>query len=68
MANVPVQEFVNHSDMLGGSTLGNILQTQLEVRGVDIGNPMWGMHSVRETGGVEDHNYIIKAFLQFYSL
>ncbi|MGL5683020.1 MAG: M18 family aminopeptidase [Marinifilaceae bacterium] len=68
MADVPVQEFVNHSDMLGGSTLGNILQTQLEVRGVDIGNPMWGMHSVRETGGVEDHNYVIKAFTQFYNL
>lgn len=41
MAGVPYQTFVNHSDMAGGSTLGNILLTQMEMRGVDIGNPMW---------------------------
>lgn len=44
MAGVPCQEFVNHSDMAGGSTLGNILLSQMEMRGVDIGNPMWAMH------------------------
>lgn len=68
MAGVPYQKFVNHSDMAGGSTLGNILQTQMEMRGVDIGNPMWGMHSVRETGGVDDHTYAIKAFTTFYNI
>lgn len=68
LAGIPYQKFVNHSDMLGGSTLGNILQTQLEMRGVDIGNPMWGMHSVRETAGVSDHTYVIKALTKFYNL
>lgn len=68
MAGVPCQEFVNHSDMAGGSTLGNLLLSQMEMRGVDIGNPMWGMHSVRETGGVMDHFYVIKAFTAFYNL
>lgn len=68
MAGVPYQKFVNHSDMAGGSTLGNILQSQMEMRGVDIGNPMWGMHSVRETGGVQDHIYVIKAFTTFYNI
>ena len=48
-AGVPVQYFVNHSDMAGGSTLGNILTSQMPMRGVDMGNPMWAMHSVRET-------------------
>ncbi len=67
-ADVPYQEFVNHSDMVGGSTLGNILQSQMEIRGVDIGNPMWGMHSVRETGGVDDHTHAIKAFTAFYNM
>ena len=68
MAGVPCQEFVNHSDMAGGSTLGNILLSQMEMRGVDIGNPMWAMHSVRETGGVLDHAYVIKAFTTFYNI
>ena len=68
MAGVPCQKFVNHSDMAGGSTLGNILLSQMEMRGVDIGNPMWAMHSVRETGGVLDHVYVIKAFTTFYNI
>ncbi|MCC8174270.1 MAG: M18 family aminopeptidase, partial [Odoribacter sp.] len=68
IAGVPCQEFVNHSDMLGGSTLGNILLSQMEMRGVDIGNPMWGMHSVRETAGSLDHYYVIEAFKAFYNV
>ncbi|MDO5572144.1 MAG: M18 family aminopeptidase [Bacteroidales bacterium] len=68
MADVPCQKFVNHSDMLGGSTLGNILTSQMEMRGVDIGNPMWAMHSVRETACVDDHYYVIKAFKKFLEL
>lgn len=68
MAGVPCQKFVNHSDMAGGSTLGNILLSQMEIRGVDIGNPMWAMHSVRETCGVLDHAYVIKAFTTFYNI
>ncbi|MDR0543940.1 MAG: M18 family aminopeptidase [Odoribacteraceae bacterium] len=67
-AGVPCQHFVNHSDMAGGSTLGNLLLSQMEMRGVDVGNPMWGMHSVRETAGVKDHAYMIKAFTTFYNL
>lgn len=68
MAGVPCQKFVNHSDMQGGSTLGNIFLSQMEMRGVDIGNPMWGMHSVRETAGVKDQTYVVKAFTKFYDL
>lgn len=68
LAGVPCQTFVNHSDMAGGSTLGNILLSQMEMRGVDVGNPMWAMHSVRETAGTADHEYIIKAFTQFFNL
>lgn len=67
-AGVPFQKYVNHSDMAGGSTLGNKLISQVDIKGVDIGNPMWGMHSVRETGGVMDHYYVTKAFEAFYNL
>ena len=67
-AGVPCQYFVNHSDVAGGSTLGNILASSLPVRGVDMGNPIWAMHSCRETGSVADHNYCIKAFTKFYEI
>ncbi len=68
LAEVPCQEFVNHSDILGGSTLGNILTSQLDLRGVDMGNPMWAMHSIRETTSVDDHYFAIKAFTKFFDL
>ena len=66
-AQVPCQSFVNHSDVAGGSTLGNILTGQIDIEGVDVGNPLLAMHSVRETGSVDDHIYMIKAFKQFFS-
>ena len=67
-AGVPCQRFVNHSDVAGGSTLGNILAGSLPLGGVDMGNPVLAMHSIRETASVVDHLYCIKAFTQFYRL
>ena len=63
---VPCQRFVNHSDVAGGSTLGNILAGSLPLRGVDMGNPILGMHSIRELGAAFDHEAVIKVFEQFY--
>ncbi len=65
-AGVPYQRFVNHSDIAGGSTLGNILTSSLPLRGVDMGNGVWGMHSVRETGSTKDQEYVIRAFSEFF--
>lgn len=67
-AGVPVQTFVNRSDTAGGSTLGNILTSQIPLRGVDMGAPLWAMHSVRETAAAADHIYTIKSFTTFYNL
>lgn len=67
-AGVPCQRFVNHSDVAGGSTLGNILASTVPLRGVDMGNAILGMHSCRETGSVADHAYCVRAFTEFYSL
>lgn len=53
-AGVPCQRFVNHSDVAGGSTLGNILASSIPLRGVDMGNAILAMHSCRETGSVVD--------------
>lgn len=67
-ANVPVQKFVNRSDLRGGSTIGPISSTHLPVRSIDIGNPVFSMHSIRELGGVLDHMYILKSFEEYYNL
>ncbi|MDE6438276.1 MAG: M18 family aminopeptidase, partial [Muribaculaceae bacterium] len=67
-AGVRVQTFVNHSDTPGGSTLGNILTSQIDLDGVDMGAPQWAMHSCRETAAVADHLSVIKAFTRFYTL
>ena len=65
-AGVPCQRFVNHSDVAGGSTLGNTLASSIPVRGVDMGNAILAMHSCRETGSVADHIYCVKAFTKFF--
>jgi aspartyl aminopeptidase len=65
---VPCQYFVNHSDVAGGSTLGNILTSQIDLRGVDMGAPLWAMHSVRETASVDDHLNTVKVFTKFFNL
>ena len=67
-AGVPCQRFVNHSDVAGGSTLGNILASSVPLQGVDMGNAILAMHSCRETGSVIDHEYAVKAFTQLYRL
>ena len=65
-AGVPCQRFVNHSDVAGGSTLGNILASSIPLRGVDMGNAILAMHSCRETGSTVDHEFCVKVFTQFY--
>ena len=66
-AGSPYQYFVNHSDVAGGSTLGNIFTGQLDIEGVDVGSPLLAMHSVRETASTDDHVKMIKVFKHFFS-
>lgn len=65
-AGVPVQTFVNRSDMAGGSTLGNISNTKVALNTVDIGLPQLAMHSPYETAGVHDTQYLIRAAEEFF--
>ena len=51
---IAYQDFVNQSDVPGGSTLGAIATAFMPVRTVDIGVPILAMHSARETMGVKD--------------
>ena len=66
-ANVPVQVFTNRSDILGGSTLGNISNTQVALNTVDIGLPQLAMHSSYETAGSRDTAYLIEAARLLFS-
>jgi aspartyl aminopeptidase len=52
--NVPVQEFVNRSDLACGSTIGPISASALSIPTVDVGNAMLSMHSIREQSGAQD--------------
>ena len=64
---VAVQEYANHADVPGGSTLGNISVTQLSVRSVDIGLPQLAMHSAYETMGATDANALADFAAVFYA-
>lgn len=67
-ANVEYQEFVNRSDERGGSTIGPISSTHIDIPSVDIGSPILAMHSIRELGSVIDHYSIYKTFNKFYEI
>ena len=66
-AGVPWQTFANRSDMPGGSTLGNISQSQVALNTVDIGLPQLGMHSSYETAGAKDTAYLAEAARVLFS-
>ena len=65
---IKVQEFYNHSDERGGGTLGPINSTHLDINSVDIGIPILGMHSIKESSGTEDIFSLKNLLKAFYSL
>ena len=66
-AGIPYQVFTNHSDAAGGATLGSILSTQVPMRTMDIGAPILGMHSARETMGARDQFALTQLLMSFFS-
>lgn len=66
-AGVPYQTFVNRSDIAGGSTLGNISNTQVPMNTVDIGLPQLAMHSPYEIAGVKDTEYLVRAAEELFA-
>ena len=65
--NVPYQTFTNRSDILGGSTLGNISNAHVSLNTIDIGLAQLAMHSTYETAGAKDVTYLIDAIKAFYN-
>jgi len=66
-AGVPYQKYSHRNDLACGSTIGPITSARLGIRSVDVGNPLWAMHSIRESAGVLDHGYMIRAMKRFFA-
>lgn len=67
-SGVPFQTYANRSDIVGGTTLGNVSMTHVSVPSVDIGLAQLAMHSAVETAGAKDTAYMIALLKQFYYL
>ncbi len=66
-AKVSFQTYTNRSDVIGGSTLGNISTSHVSLSSVDIGLPQLAMHSAVETAGCKDTEDAVKVFAVFYA-
>jgi aspartyl aminopeptidase len=65
-ADVPYQHYSHRCDLPCGSTIGPITSAKLGIRSIDVGSPMWSMHSIRESAGVFDHDYMIRVLKNFF--
>ena len=66
-AEIPFQTYSHRGDLPCGSTIGPTTAARLGIRAMDIGNPMWAMHSIRESAGSLDHGYMIALLTTFFS-
>jgi aspartyl aminopeptidase len=63
---VPYQQYSHRCDLPCGSTIGPLTSAKLGIRSIDVGSPMWAMHSIRESAGVLDHESMIRVMKRFY--
>lgn len=65
-AKVPYQQYVHRTDLGCGSTIGPMIAANLGLPSVDVGAPMWAMHSIRESAGVLDHTYMFEVLKKHF--
>lgn len=65
--DISYQQFVNRSDIAGGSTLGAMLSATLPVRCVDLGCGILAMHSACELMAKDDEDSLCRLFKCFFS-
>jgi aspartyl aminopeptidase len=63
---IPYQVYANKTGIRGGSTLGNISNSQVSLLSADVGLAQWAMHSSIETAGAEDVKTMADAVSAFY--
>ncbi len=66
-AKVPYQQYAHRTDLGCGSTIGPLVAANLGLASVDVGSPMWAMHSLRESAGVLDHSYMIAVLTTMFN-
>jgi aspartyl aminopeptidase len=67
-AGVPCQKFMSRADIAPGTTIGPLSSSITGIKTVDIGAPLLSMHSIRETAGLLDHEYMVAALKRAYDL
>jgi aspartyl aminopeptidase len=63
---IPLQVFMIHSDLPCGSTVGPMMSADMSIPCVDMGIPIWAMHSICETAGMADIDNMGRLFTAFY--
>lgn len=66
-AGVPYQQYAHRTDLGCGSTIGPIVASGLGIASVDVGSPMWAMHSIRESAGVLDQSYMVAVLRELFN-
>ena len=66
-ASAPWQKYTHRTNIPCGSTIGPMTSARLGIRSVDVGNPMWAMHSIRESAGVLDHLWMREILTCFFA-
>ncbi len=64
---VPLQVFVNRTDLGCGSTIGPITAASIGIQTLDVGVPTFAMHSIREMAGSEDAYNFCRVLNTFYN-
>ena len=59
--------YVNRSDIKGGSTLGSMLLPLHRIRTMDLGVALLAMHSARETMGASDQKALEDLVTEFFA-
>ena len=66
--NTDYQYFVTRTDLACGSTIGPLTAGELGIRTLDIGLPTFGMHSIRETAGINDAYQLSQVLQRFFAM
>ncbi len=63
---IKLQKFIIRSDIPCGFSLGPAVAAATGIHTVDIGNPLWAMHSERETASLSDHEAMISLLRELW--